>query len=262
MQAYRRFPPLQYSVHNPENGAGQAFVASPHRFFATFCTAFRNPEFRITATSGRYEVVPAACRSDYFYRIWLIWFDLFFHNVLDEPHQDGRDLGPGRIALGVEICLAVRCQRAGDEALSIRPSQGPAGIGGDIVHIREGRQVRNLIRVVLRILRVTVEDRRQLLPGDVPIGGEFRLGCAVDDAVLVRPNHGAGVIRVRRDVREVVLDVLHAGAACQAVQDGDKHRPGHGQVRGEGLVRRTVEQAALEDEVDAQMRPVVAIRRV
>ena len=122
-------------------------------------------------------------------------------DVLDEAHQDRRDLGAGGVALRVQPVLTVLAAAA-DHALGHDPLHGRAGVGADVACVRERGQLGVLRGIDAHLLRITVQDRRHLFARDAAVRLKFAVADAVDHAVLGRPRDRVGVPLPVRNVRE------------------------------------------------------------
>ena len=171
-------------------------------------------------------------------------------------HEDRGDLCAGRAALRVEINRAVQL-RAVDELFGVRPAHGLEGVGADPGLVGIGHGERALRHGQPLEDGVAVEDRCHLLAGDAAVGIKQVAADAVDDLVFRCPDDCVGVPCTRRHIAERIFR-RGLRLTLEPVEHRHEHRAGHFAVRLKGRVGRAVEQAGLENEVDADMRPVGA----
>ena len=107
-----------------------------------------------------------------------------------------------------------------DEAMIVCPGQGVSCPRADGVVVIELGEVGSASRGKVHVLCIAVQDRCQLLAGDVRVRTEGLGIIALDDAVLGRPRNRGVVIRVGRNVRKLVVSG-RSGFAGQSPQDGD-----------------------------------------
>ena len=171
---------------------------------------------------------------------------------LQIPHQHGRGLGAGGAVLRVEAAAA-----ALHDARAARPLHRRDGVLADLQGVGVGQDVGILTHRHIRaaLLRVAIQNRRELLAGDGRVRLKRRVARAGDDALGRRPADGLGVPSALCHIvkrHRVVYNRL----ACLPVQDGDQHRAGHRAVRRESRGRRAVHQLVLVSVVDRVIVPV------
>lgn len=159
----------------------------------------------------------------------------------------------------VRPCGASVRAHAAYDAAAAHPPDGGNGIGADAGRVIKAEDIRIPARAHIHalILRVAVQDCRELLAGDGVVRAEGRVTVARHNAAAHRPSDslgepfsGGNVLKLHR--------VIHCGSALLTPQDGDDLRTGHAAIRQEARGGNARHQAAFQ----AEMHAVVVPRRV
>lgn len=165
--------------------------------------------------------------------------------------EDGRDLGTGGGALGVQFSV-----HAVDDPVISGPLQGlhrprvnSARVGKIVVKL--GVEA----GVVAGALGVVVQHGGRLLPGDGVLRAEFPVSQAGHNAVFRGPVDPAGIVIRGQHVVKPGAGVLRGVDAGHVAQHGDEHAPGHGDARAKLGFAHAVEQALLRGVVHMGVVP-------
>ena len=172
----------------------------------------------------------------------------------EESVQHSRDLCACSLRGGQKLPV-----RALHEACAASPLHGGNCIPGNRLRIVKAQDVRVLAGAHIKslVFRVTVENRRQLLAGDVVVGAEGLLGIAGHNAVCRRPANSLAVPHIFHNIAEAHRKI-HNRRALEPPENRDNHGARRGNTGCEDAVCRTVHEAGFIDVAHVVIEPVAA----
>ena len=172
----------------------------------------------------------------------------------EESVQHSRDLCACSLRGGQKLPV-----RALHEACAASPLHGGNCIPGNRLRIVEAQDVRVLAdaHIVPLVVCIAVENRRQLLAGDVVVGAEGLLGIAGHNAVCRRPANSLAVPRIFHNIAEAHRKI-HNRRALEPPENRDNHGARRGNTGCEDAVCRTVHEAGFIDVAHVVIEPVAA----
>lgn len=175
-----------------------------------------------------------------------------FRHVLLEGHEELGGGGAGGLTLRVEVGPLVALEEAG----AAGPAHGGQSIAADLVAVSVANQRGVCAGAVAAVLRIAVQDDRELLARDGLVGAEHVVAKAVNDAVLGGPQDRVIVVGAAAHVGEAGAG--HDGLARETPQDGHEHAAAGSVVGREHVHAGAVHDALAVDVVDRVIEPVGA----
>lgn len=174
-------------------------------------------------------------------------FSLEAGNILRVISNTKSDVGAVDVGGGVDV-LRVVCER--DDVVGFCPADGLCGVGGNIGGIRVAADIGKVVGVVGTIFienGIAIKNERHLFPCDTGVRLEGCGGRASDKAMVACPADWIIVVLIGRNIGKAGGNFF-LGVSV-AVQDGDEHAAGHGQIRAEHGVAGALHVAVVDHEI-------------